>query len=69
MTIPKDCLISLETAFETSYGKKIGEFMYNELNSPKHCLLTSFLLYEEGPESSKEEIILVIFILIYSLIS
>ena len=47
MTIPKDCLISLETAFETSYGQKIGEFMYNELNSPKHCLLTSFLLYEE----------------------
>ena len=47
MTIPKDCLISLETAFDTSYGKKIGDFMYNELNSPKHCLLTSFLLYEE----------------------
>ena len=47
MTIPKDCLISLETALATSYGKKIGEFMYNELNSPKHCLLTSFLLYEE----------------------
>ena len=47
MTIPKDCLISLETAFATSYGQKIGEFMYNELNSPKHCLLTSFLLYEE----------------------
>ena len=47
MTIPKDCLISLETAFDTTYGKKIGEFMYNELNSPKHCLLTSFLLYEE----------------------
>ena len=43
MTIPKDCLISLETALATSYGKKIGEFMYNELNSPKHCLLTSFL--------------------------
>ena len=47
MTIPKDCLISLETAFETEYGKKIGEFMYKELNSPKHCLLTAFLLYEE----------------------
>ena len=47
MTIPKECLISLETALETSYGKKIGEFMYNELNSPKHCLLSSFLLYEE----------------------
>ena len=47
MTIPKDCLISLENVLETSYGKKIGEFMYNELNSPKHCLLSSFLLYEE----------------------
>ena len=47
MTIPRDCLISLETAFEKDYGKKIGEFMYKELNSPKHCLLTSFLLYEE----------------------
>ena len=47
MTIPKDCLISLEDALETNYGKKIGEFMYNELNSPKHCLLSSFLLYEE----------------------
>ena len=47
MTIPRDCLISLENALDTSYGKKIGEFMYNELNSPKHCLLSSFLLYEE----------------------
>ena len=47
MTIPKECLISLEDALETNYGKKIGEFMYNELNSPKHCLLSSFLLYEE----------------------
>ena len=28
--------------------KKIDEFMYKELNSPKHCLLTSFLLYEEN---------------------
>ena len=46
MTIPKDCLISLEDALDTPYGKKIGEFMYNELNSPKHCLLSSFLLYE-----------------------
>ena len=32
MTIPKECLISLETALETSYGRRIGEFMYNELN-------------------------------------
>ena len=48
MTIPKECLISLETALNTNYGKKIGEFMYNELNSPKHCLLSSFLLYEKN---------------------
>jgi len=26
MTIPKDCLISLETAFDTSYGKKNWRF-------------------------------------------
>ena len=53
MTIPKDCLISLETALSTSYGNKIGEIMYKELNSPKHCLLSSFLLYEEKNEKYK----------------
>ena len=53
MTIPKECLISLETVFETSYGKKINEFMYKELNSPKHCLLSSFLLYEENNKKYK----------------
>jgi len=47
MTIPKSCLITLENAFETEYGKKIRKFMYRELNSPKHCLLSSFLLFEE----------------------
>ena len=47
MTIPKECLISLETALETNIGKEIGKFMYSELTSPKHCLLTSFLLTEE----------------------
>ena len=47
MTIPKECLISLELALETNIGKEIGKFMYSELNSPKHCLLTSFLLTEE----------------------
>ena len=47
MTIPKNCLITLENALETDYGKKIGKFMYKELNSPKHCLLSSFLLFEE----------------------
>ena len=53
MTIPKECLISLETVFETDYGKKISEFMYKELNSPKHCLLSSFLLYEEKNKKYK----------------
>ena len=48
MKIPKCCLITLENAFETKYGKKIEKFMYTELNSPKHCLLSSFLLYEEN---------------------
>ena len=47
MKIPKECIISLETALETDYGKKISDFMYTELNSPKHCLLSSFLLYEK----------------------
>ena len=47
MTIPKSCLITLENALETEYGKKIAKFMYRELNSPKHCLLSSFLLFEE----------------------
>ena len=47
MTIPKECLISLETALSTPIGKEIGKFMYSELTSPKHCLLTSFLLTEE----------------------
>ena len=48
MTIPKECLISLENVFVIEYGKKIEEFMYKKLNSPIHCLLTSFLLYEEN---------------------
>ena len=53
MTIPKECLISLETVLNTSYGKTIGDFMYKELNSPKHCLLSSFLLYEEKNKNYK----------------
>ena len=53
MTIPKCCLITLENALRTEYGKKIGKFMYNELNSPKHCLLSSFLLYEEQNQKFK----------------
>ena len=53
MIIPKECLISLETALNTNYGKLIGEFMYKELNSPKHCLLSSFLLYEEKNKKYK----------------
>jgi histone-lysine N-methyltransferase SETD3 len=48
MAIPKECLITLEVALNTSYGKKISSFMYHELNSPKHCLLSSFLLFEQN---------------------
>ena len=48
MAIPKECLITLEVALNTSYGKKISGFMYHELNSPKHCLLSSFLLFEQN---------------------
>jgi histone-lysine N-methyltransferase SETD3 len=48
MAIPKECLITLEVALNTSYGKKISAFMYHELNSPKHCLLSSFLLFEQN---------------------
>ena len=48
MAIPKQCLITLEVALKTNYGKKISEFMYHELNSPKHCLLSSFILFEEN---------------------
>ena len=53
MSIPKECLISLETALNTSYGKKIEEIMYKELNSPNNCLLSSFLLYEERNQKYK----------------
>ena len=47
LTIPQECLISLELVLNTEYGKKIGEFMYIELASPKHCLLISILLFEK----------------------
>ena len=53
MTIPKECLISLETVLNTNYGNIIKDFMYKELNSPKHCLLSSFLLYEEKNKKYK----------------
>ena len=48
LSIPKECLISLELVLETEYGKKIGEIMFNELTSPKHCLLSSFILFEKN---------------------
>ena len=53
MQIPRDCLITLELAKSTSYGKEIAKIMYKELNSPKHCLLSSFLLTEEKKEKWK----------------
>ena len=48
MLIPKDCLITLELVLNTSYGKQIHEIMNHELNSPKHCLLSCFILFEEN---------------------
>jgi histone-lysine N-methyltransferase SETD3 len=48
LRIPKDMLISLEIAKNTTLGEQIASFMYIELNSPKHCLLTSFLLTEKA---------------------
>ena len=48
LTIPQECLISLELVLSTEYGKKIGEFMHIELSSPKHCLLSSYLLFEKN---------------------
>ena len=53
MTIPKSCLISLEIAGATPIGKEIKQFMYRELNSPKHCLLSSYFLSEEKNEKWK----------------
>ena len=47
LTIPFECMISLQTVLNTNYGKKIGSFMQRDLASPKHCLLTSFILFEE----------------------
>lgn len=46
MAIPKACLISLEVAMTTDIGKAIGKFMFSELSSPKHCLLSAFILTE-----------------------
>ena len=48
--IPYQCLISLDLASQTLIGKEISTFINdnnNKLNSPKHSLLSSFLLSEE----------------------
>ena len=48
ISIPKDCLITLELVLNKPYGKQMSELMHHELNSPKHCLLSCFLLFEEN---------------------
>ena len=53
MLIPKDCLITLELVLSKPYGKQISELMQHELNSPKHCLLSCFLLFEANNPSYK----------------
>ncbi len=51
LRIPRRLLISLELAKAAPLGEKLFEFMY-DLNSPKHCLLTSFVLQElHNPDS------------------
>jgi histone-lysine N-methyltransferase SETD3 len=50
--IPKDLLISLEVAKSFPEGQQVSNFMYT-LNSPKHCLLTTFVLYERLKKNSK----------------
>jgi histone-lysine N-methyltransferase SETD3 len=47
LKIPKNLLISLEIAKDTELGQQIASFMYCDLNSPKHCLLSSFILNEK----------------------
>lgn len=53
MAIPRKCLISLDSALSTEIGSEIGKFMYNDLKSPKHSLLSSFLLTEENNQKWK----------------
>lgn len=50
--IPKDLLISLEVAKSFPQGLQVSSFMYT-LNSPKHCLLSTFVLYERKNADSK----------------
>jgi histone-lysine N-methyltransferase SETD3 len=50
MKIPKDLLITLEIARETKIGSKISEL---NLLSPKHCLLSSYILLEKNNPNSK----------------
>jgi len=45
-------LITLENAKETELGKKILS-IYFDLHSPKHCILTSFILLEQRNPHTK----------------
>jgi len=53
LKIPKDLLISIELAKSTEIGSKIANFMYAELNSPKHSLLSSYILNELNNPNTK----------------
>lgn len=53
MIIPKSCLISLELAMSSDIGKEMSKFMYQELRSPKHCLLTAYMLSELNKDKWK----------------
>ena len=53
MTIPKECILTVDIAKESDIGKQISVFMNRKLNSPKHSLLSSFILYEKNKENSQ----------------
>ena len=53
MTIPKECILTVDIAIQSDIGKQISVFMNRKLNSPKHSLLSSFILYEKNKENSQ----------------
>ena len=53
MTVPKECILTVDIAIQSDIGKQISVFMNRKLNSPKHSLLSSFILYEKNKDNSQ----------------
>ena len=51
MMVPSNLLITLEISRECNFAKQIGDNYY-QLNSPKHCLLSLFVLTEKKKPDS-----------------